>query len=864
MISMELNKFTNKSKEIINSAQVLAMMNNHQVLKTIHLLKPLTEEDDFRNHLTNSGVDYTKLQNLIQDELNTLPKVTGDNEQISAAKDFIITIENSKLISKEKKDEFVGLDSLFEAILKSDEYLKLLKNSGFDFSKYKKIIKESRNGSNINDANGEDQQNVLKKYTIDVTQKALDGKLDPVIGREEEIRRTIQVLSRRTKNNPVLIGEPGVGKTAIIEGLAQRIAKDDVPESLKNKKLLSLDLSGMVAGSKFRGEFEERLKNVLKEIDKQDGKVILFIDELHTLVGAGAVDGSMDASNMLKPALARGELHCVGATTLAEYRKYIEKDAALTRRFQPVQVAEPNVEDTISILRGLKEKYELHHGVHITDNAIVSAAVLSNRYISDRFLPDKAIDLIDEASSRLKMQIDSKPENIDAIDRKIIQLKIEREALKKETDNQSKERLGIIEKNIEDLEVQSKAQSKDWIKEKNDMQNIKKIKEEIDKSKQQLENYQRSGELNKASELMYGKIPELEEKLKSLSKEAEKIKSINKDVNESDIAQIISKWTGIPLNKLVGSEKDKLINLQSILSKKVIGQLEAIESVSNAIKRSKAGIQDPNRPLGSFLFLGPTGVGKTELSKTLADFLFDNQKALLRIDMSEYMEKHSVSRLIGSPPGYVGYDQGGLLTEAVRRKPYQVILFDEVEKAHSDVFNVLLQVLDDGRLTDGQGRTVDFKNTIIILTSNLGSQFISNNKDKEITREVKDQVMEMVKNHFKPEFLNRLDDIIVFDRLNNEQVEKITSLQINQLRKVLLEQKIELDVSDSAIQWIAKSGFDPIYGARPIKRAIQKEISNPIANFILENNNEELNKVFVDYKDNKLIVSKGFDNQRAA
>ena len=864
MIGMELNKFTNKSKEIINSAQVLAMMNNHQVLKTIHLLKPLTEEDDFRNHLTNSGVDYTKLQNLIQDELNTLPKVTGDNEQISAAKDFIITVENSKLISKEKKDEFVGLDSLFEAILKSDEYLKLLKNSGFDFSKYKKIIKESRNGSNINDANGEDQQNVLKKYTIDVTQKALDGKLDPVIGREEEIRRTIQVLSRRTKNNPVLIGEPGVGKTAIIEGLAQRIAKDDVPESLKNKKLLSLDLSGMVAGSKFRGEFEERLKNVLKEIDKQDGKVILFIDELHTLVGAGAVDGSMDASNMLKPALARGELHCVGATTLAEYRKYIEKDAALTRRFQPVQVAEPTVEDTISILRGLKEKYELHHGVHITDNAIVSAAVLSNRYISDRFLPDKAIDLIDEASSRLKMQIDSKPENIDAIDRKIIQLKIEREALKKETDNQSKERLEVIEKNIEDLEVQSKAQSKDWIKEKNDMQNIKKIKEEIDKSKQQLENYQRSGELNKASELMYGKIPELEEKLKSLSKEAENIKSINKDVNESDIAQIISKWTGIPLNKLVGSEKDKLINLQSILSKKVIGQLEAIESVSNAIKRSKAGIQDPNRPLGSFLFLGPTGVGKTELSKTLADFLFDNQKALLRIDMSEYMEKHSVSRLIGSPPGYVGYDQGGLLTEAVRRKPYQVILFDEVEKAHSDVFNVLLQVLDDGRLTDGQGRTVDFKNTIIILTSNLGSQFISNNKDKEITKEVKDQVMEMVKNHFKPEFLNRLDDIIVFDRLNNEQVEKITSLQIDQLRKVLLEQKIELEVSESAIQWIAKSGFDPIYGARPIKRAIQKEISNPIANFILENNNEELNKVFVDYKDNKLMVSKGLDNQRAA
>jgi len=864
MIGMELNKFTNKSKEIINSAQVLAMMNNHQVLKTIHLLKPLTEQDDFRNHLTNAGVDYTKLQNSIQDELNALPKVTGDNEQISAAKDFIIAIENAKLISKEKKDEFIGLDSLFEAIIKSDEYLKLLKNSGFDFSKYKKIIKESRNGSNINDANGEDQQNVLKKYTIDVTQKALDGKLDPVIGREEEIRRTIQVLSRRTKNNPVLIGEPGVGKTAIIEGLAQRIAKDDVPESLKNKKLLSLDLSGMVAGSKFRGEFEERLKNVLKEIDKQDGKVILFIDELHTLVGAGAVDGSMDASNMLKPALARGELHCVGATTLAEYRKYIEKDAALTRRFQPVQVVEPNVEDTISILRGLKEKYELHHGVHITDNAIVSAAVLSNRYISDRFLPDKAIDLIDEASSRLKMQIDSKPENIDAIDRKIIQLKIEREALKKETDNQSKERLEVIERNIKDLEAQSKAQSKDWIKEKNDMQNIKKIKEEIDKSKQQLDNYQRSGELNKASELMYGKIPELEEKLKSLSKEAEKIKSINKDVNESDIAQIISKWTGIPLNKLVGSEKDKLINLQSILSKKVIGQLEAIESVSNAIKRSKAGIQDPNRPLGSFLFLGPTGVGKTELSKTLADFLFDNQKALLRIDMSEYMEKHSVSRLIGSPPGYVGYEQGGLLTEAVRRKPYQVILFDEVEKAHSDVFNVLLQVLDDGRLTDGQGRTVDFKNTIIILTSNLGSQFISNNKDKEITQEVKDQVMEMVKNHFKPEFLNRLDDIIVFDRLNNKQIEKIASLQIDQLRKILLEQKIELEISEGAIQWIAKSGFDPIYGARPIKRAIQKEISNPIANFILENNNEDLNRVFVDYKDNKLIVSKRFDNQKAA
>ena len=852
---MKFNRFTNKAKEIINSSQVLAMMKNHQYIKAIHVFKILIDDIEFKKILKKINLNLDLINSSVEKELKSIPQVTEDNEQIGASKEFIILIENSKKISQKKEDEFAGLDSLFEGIiLTSKEILSLLKFAGFKESNYKKVINENRNGNNINNPDDQNNNSILEKYTIDVTQKAKEGKLDPVIGREEEIRRAIQVLSRRTKNNPVLIGEPGVGKTAIIEGLANRITKDDVPETLMNKKLLSLDLTGMVAGSKFRGEFEERLKNVLKEINKEDGKIILFIDELHTLVGAGAVDGSMDASNMLKPSLARGELHCVGATTLAEYKKYIEKDAALTRRFQPIQIFEPTVEDTISILRGLKEKYEIHHGVHITDNAIVSAAVLSNRYISDRFLPDKAIDLIDEASSRLKMQIDSKPEELDKLERKLIQLKMEKEALKKETDENSKQRLEEIKTKIIDLEKRTTVQSKDWLKEKNQLQNMKKIKEEIDKYKIQLENYQRNGDLNKASEIMYGKIPELENKLNKLKKDSEKINNISKDVEEKDIAFVISKWTGIPINKLLGSEKEKLINLEKILSKKVIGQFEAIKSVSNAIKRSKTGIQDPNRPLGSFLFLGPTGVGKTELSKTLADFLFDNQKSLLRIDMSEYMEKHSVSRLIGSPPGYIGYDQGGFLTEAVRRKPYQVILFDEIEKAHSDIFNVLLQVLDDGRLTDGQGRTVDFKNTIIILTSNLGSELISKNRDEELNNDIKNQIMNVVKSSFKPEFLNRLDDMVVFERLNKVQIEEITKLQLNLLKDILSEQKINIEISSKVVSWIVKKGFDPIYGARPIKRAIQKSIKDSIAQYILENQESSISNLFIDLLDNKIKI----------
>ncbi|MGN6143977.1 MAG: ATP-dependent chaperone ClpB [Mesorhizobium sp.] len=835
---MNLEKYSERVRGFIQSAQQYALNRNNQQFTPEHILKALIDDDDgfAASLIERAGGRPRDVELGVDAALEAMPKVEGGNGQLYMAQPLAKVFSTAEDLAKKAGDSFVTVERLLQALAmeKSAKTADILAKAGVTPQALNAAINDIRKGRTADSASAEQAYDALKKYARDLTADARSGKLDPVIGRDDEIRRTIQVLSRRTKNNPVLIGEPGVGKTAIAEGLALRIVNGDVPESLKDKQLMALDMGALIAGAKYRGEFEERLKAVLNEVTAAAGGIILFIDEMHTLVGAGKADGAMDASNLLKPALARGELHCVGATTLDEYRKYIEKDAALARRFQPVFVDEPSVEDTISILRGLKEKYEQHHKVRISDSALVSAATLSNRYIADRFLPDKAIDLVDEAASRLRMQVDSKPEALDEIDRRIMQLKIEREALKVEKDEASKDRLARLETELAGLEEESDALTAKWQSEKAKLGEAADLKKELDEARNELAIAQRKGEFQKAGELAYGKIPELEKKLKEAeARDGQGGGMVEEVVTPDHVAHIVSRWTGIPVDKMLEGEREKLLRMEDEIAKRVVGQGEAVQAVSKAVRRARAGLQDPNRPIGSFMFLGPTGVGKTELTKALASFLFDDETAMVRIDMSEFMEKHSVARLIGAPPGYVGYEEGGVLTEAVRRRPYQVILFDEIEKAHPDVFNVLLQVLDDGRLTDGQGRTVDFRNTLIVMTSNLGSEYLVNLTEDQDVDLVRDDVMNVVRAHFRPEFLNRVDEIILFHRLRRQDMGQIVEIQLKRLEKLLEDRKIALDLDHDAVEWLAEKGYDPAYGARPLKRVMQKELQDPLAEKIL-------------------------------